>query len=286
MKKILNVLSLFDGMSCGQLALNRIGVKYGTYYASEVDRYAIKVTQENYPNTKQLGSVCSVKAKDLPKIDLLIGGSPCQGFSRIGKNLGFSDERSQLFFEYVRLLKEIKPKYFLLENVIMKQVYIDVITKNLKVEPLRINSRLVSAQNRPRLYWTNIPQEKITQLEINPLDIFSGKGFPSSSTRDRFFTKKEIFNCLTAVYYKGIRGASRPAISTEEGFLDDNRSAHRMLTPEECEKLQTVSEGYTRFVSKTQRYKMLGNGWTIDVIAHIFKNLNTSSTRSGGNNNE
>ena len=153
----MNVLSLFDGMSCGQIALNKLGIKYDNYFASEIDKYAIQVTQKNYPNTKQIGSVVDVKGEDLPNIDLLIGGSPCQGFSFAGKQLNFDDPRSKLFFEFVRILEETKPKYFLLENVKMKKEYYDVITDILEVEPIEINSSLVSAQSRKRMYWTNIP---------------------------------------------------------------------------------------------------------------------------------
>lgn len=155
--KHINVLSLFDGMSCGQIALNRLGIKVDNYFASEIDKYAIQVTQKNYPDTKHIGDVTKVKAKDLPKIDLLIGGSPCQGFSFAGKQLNFKDPRSSLFFEYVRLLNECKPTYFLLENVKMKKEFQDTVTDYLDVEPILINSSLLTAQNRPRLYWTNIP---------------------------------------------------------------------------------------------------------------------------------
>src|SRR5574344_2500072 len=140
-----NILSLFDGMSCGQIALNRAGIEYDNYFASEIDKYAIKVTQHNYPNTIQIGDVTQVKGADLPKIDLLLGGSPCQGFSNAGKQLNFNDPRSKLFFEYVRLLRECNPKYFLLENVKMKKEFQDVITEHLGVEPIKINSALVSA---------------------------------------------------------------------------------------------------------------------------------------------
>jgi DNA (cytosine-5)-methyltransferase 3A len=139
----MNVLSLFDGMSCGQIALNKAGIKYDNYFASEIDKPAIKVTQHNYPNTIQLGSVIDVKAEDLPKIDLLIGGSPCQGFSFAGKKLNFDDPRSKLFFEFVRLKNELNPKYFLLENVKMKQEWQDVISENLGVKPIRINSKSI-----------------------------------------------------------------------------------------------------------------------------------------------
>ena len=142
--KTMNVLSLFDGMSCGQIALNQLGIKVDNYFASEIDVPAITVTNANYPNTHQLGDVTKVSAKDLPKIDLLIGGSPCQGFSFAGKQLNFDDERSVLFFEFVRLLKETKPKYFLLENVYMKKEWQDVISKELGVEPIEIYSNLIT----------------------------------------------------------------------------------------------------------------------------------------------
>ena len=157
----MNVLSLFDGMSCGQIALERAGIKVDNYFASEIDKYAIKVTQKNYPNTKHIGSVVDVKVSDLPKIDLLIGGSPCQGFSFAGKQLNFDDPRSKLFFEFVRLLKECKPKYFLLENVKMKKEQEDIITEYLGVKPIAINSELFSAQDRKRIYWTNLPLDKL-----------------------------------------------------------------------------------------------------------------------------
>jgi len=269
----MNVLSLFDGMSCGQIALNRLGVKYDKYFASEIDKYAIEITQKNYPNAIQLGSVVDVKGSDLPKIDLLIGGSPCQGFSLAGKQLNFEDPRSKLFFEYVRIMKETNPKYFMLENVLMKKEWVDVISEKMGVEPIEISSSLVVPQMRKRLYWTNIPVDELQQKEYNVYDYFDGPGFPSSCNTKRIFKKKQVFNTLTATYYKGIRGSGRPAVSTKEGFLDDDRSAHRMLTPIECERIQGVPENYTEGVSKTQRYKMLGNGWTVDVIEHLFKNL-------------
>src|SRR5690606_21904252 len=146
------------GMSCGQIALNKLGIPVNKYFASEIDEYAIKVTQANFPDTIQVGSVEFVTKEMLNnKIDLLIGGSPCQGFSFAGKQLNFEDERSKLFFEFVRLKNELKPKYFLLENVKMKKEYQDVITEHLGVEPIEINSNLLSAQNRKRIYWTNIP---------------------------------------------------------------------------------------------------------------------------------
>lgn len=270
----MNVLSLFDGMSCGQIALDKLGIKVDNYFASEIDKYAIQVAKKNYPNTKHIGSVTEVKGNDLPQIDLLIGGSPCQGFSFAGKQLNFEDERSKLFFDFVRLLKECKPKYFMLENVKMKKESQDVITKFLGVEPIEIVSSKLVPQIRRRLYWTNIPNiEQPNQVNYDVNDFFSGNGFPSSCGVDRVFKRKNVFSTITATYYKGIRGSGRPAVSTKEGFYDDDRKAHRILTPNECEALQTVPKNYTDCVSNTQRYKMLGNGWTVDVIAHIFKNL-------------
>ena len=269
----MNVLSLFDGMSCGQIALDKLGIKVNNYFSSEIDKFAIQVTQKNYPNTKQIGDVTKIKYSDNHKIDLMYGGSPCQSFSVAGDGSGF-DGSSKLFWEFVRVLKDVKPTYFLLENVIMKKEWEQVITDALGVKPIEIVSDKFVPQKRRRLYWTNIPNiEQPKQVDYDVNDFFEGNGFPSSCDIKRNFKKKSVFNTLTATYYKGIRGSSRPAVSTKEGFLDDDRDAHRMLTPNECEALQTVPENYTDCVSKTQRYKMLGNGWTVDVIAHIFKNI-------------
>lgn len=182
----MNVLSLFDGMSCGQIALNKAGIKYDNYFASEIDKDAIKVTQHNYPNTKQLGDICKINGSDLPQIDLLIGGSPCQSFSpAISSNTGF-DGKSKLFFEYVRLLKECKPKYFLLENVVMKKEWEDVITKHLGVQPIEINSELFSAQSRPRLYWTNIPIDKLPNNNLVLGDILE------SNVQEKYYYKESF----------------------------------------------------------------------------------------------
>ena len=156
----LNVLSLFDGMSCGQIALEKAKIKVNKYFASEIEKEAIKVTMKNYPNTLQVGSVLDVKASNLPKIDLLIGGSPCQSFSNAGRGAGF-DGKSGLFWEYVRILKEVKPTYFLLENVKMKKEWQDIISEALGVEPIEINSKFFVPQNRPRLYWTNVEVKNI-----------------------------------------------------------------------------------------------------------------------------
>ena len=260
----MNVLSLFDGMSCGQIALDRIGLPVTNYYASEVDKYAITIAKKNFPNTIHVGDVRDVKAEDLEPIDLLIGGSPCQGFSFAGKQLNFDDPRSQLFWEYVRLLKELKPKYFLLENVRMKQESMDVITEALGVEPIEINSALVSAQNRKRLYWTNIP-----------FDMPEDKGIVLDDILEDGFVDRNKSHCLDANYFKG--GNLKSYFEKNRRQLvftsTETNKKFRKLTPIECERLQTVPDNYTAGVSNTQRYKMLGNGWTVDIISQIFEGL-------------
>ena len=430
----MNVLSLFDGMSCGQQALERAGFIVDNYYASEIDKYAIKVTMANYPNTKQLGSVVNVDGYSLPKIDLLIGGSPCQSFSFAGKRKGMStkDEQeiltlehylqlksegyefegqSYLFWEYMRLLNEVKPKYFLLENVMMGEKWEKVLSKAIGVNPIEINSALVSAQNRRRLYWTNIgmkesglfgdlssiieqPKDKgillkdILESEVDEKYFVSNKMIDKIkryNNADKCLNTNDKALCLAAGYYKqgrdnqyanqrlnetiekhkdnlepgtlidsynklihkdksitistrvnasnqthivhntmprsstsgkgGTGPLSRTDVKTycldtgttnaveiigsdfrydegfrwrengksptlclgsENGLLGNalakiNNSRIRRLTPTECERLQTVADNYTNNVSDSQRYKMLGNGWTVDVIAHIFK---------------
>ena len=279
----MNVLSLFDGMSCGQIALDRLGIKVDNYLASEIDKYAIQVTQKNYPNTIQLASVTDIKGSELPNIDLLIGGSPCQSFStmglyreKLGDEIGF-EGKSGLFWEFVRVLKETKPKYFLLENVLMKKEWQEIISKTLGVQPIKINSALVSHQRRNRLYWTNIPNvEQPKDLDLDFRNIIEGvvddKYYLTKRAVERVREKqgfdlvKEKAKCLFATYYKNNSNSREGQIVETDGRL-------RRLTPNECEVLQTVPLDYTEGVSDTQRYKMLGNGWTVDVIAHIFKNL-------------
>jgi DNA (cytosine-5)-methyltransferase 3A len=425
----MNVLSLFDGMSCGQIALDQLDINVDNYYAAEIDKWAMQVAKKNYPNMKHLGDVTELKGDDLPKIDLLIGGSPCQGFSFAGKQLNFDDPRSALFFEFVRLLKETKPTYFLLENVRMKQEFQDVISDHLGVKPIMINSALMSAQNRVRLYWTNIPN--VTQPEDKGIvlkDVLEGGVSVKGAAKRNQVTKRGIeaqlnirkddkSNCVvaswphklngcveyrpcelkefnkdstchhaaTATDIKGNESIKRvyadsgksPTITTmggghrepkvlcgrivgrkinpETGKRDDynpdikavqrleprldekcgtlttvqkdnvliikeatkkgyteiqdgdcfdatfptsktrrgrnmkdksncltaanyeymryEHPTYRKLTPLECERLQTVPDDYTACVSNTQRYKMLGNGWTVDVIKHIFKGM-------------
>ncbi len=464
----MNVLSLFDGMSCGLIALDRLGIKVGTYYASEIDKYAIQVSQANYPEIVQVGDITKLDLSTLPQIDLVMGGSPCQGFSFAGKQLAFDDPRSALFFEFVKCVEELNPKYFLLENVKMKKEYLDIISEYMGVEPIFINSSLVSAQSRQRYYWTNIPNvEQPEERGIVLRDILEDQ--PSENPvkhteRNRRHLKQldEKSLCMTATMYKGAGNngmtlvpqrldkmttkdgkaycvtatydAARPKnsmdrkqrtmIPLEDGqelpsgteyIYDENNKSHkpqkihdipkdvlkdnerqrrvyskegksptllarsdspkvmksdkpqhigtavdvnghdhmkrvyspngnsptvntcqggnrepkvvvgayrarsvdengkrvawkdvkpkqmlelrkdeksnlvtsvqkdnvltqdevywRKLTPLECERLQTVPDNYTNHVSNTQRYKMLGNGWTIEVIAHILKNM-------------
>tara|TARA_R100000808_G_C2155259_1_gene167265 strand:- start:2073 stop:3362 length:1290 start_codon:yes stop_codon:yes gene_type:complete len=426
----MNVLSLFDGMSCGRIALNRLGIKVDNYYSSEIDKYAMKVSEANYPDIIQIGDVTKINYDELPQIDLIMGGSPCQGFSFAGKQLAFDDPRSALFFCFWRAVKHLKPKYFLLENVRMKKEYLDVISEYMGVEPIMINSALVSAQNRVRYYWTNIPgieqpeqrgivlrdilenntsdeylagenlqknykggnqlnpnyksqantihdtggksgticagthgyangyietHDKPKKIHDIPRDIlkdnerqrrvygengksptllarsdspkvmksdkplhigtavdikghdqikrvYSPDGKSSTLTtcggghrepkvlagafRGRYeddgtikqklelrqggktnsltTVQKDKSNCLTAANYDYMR---------YEHSDQEQEVYWRKLTPVECERLQTVSDNYTNHVSNTQRYKMLGNGWTIEVIAHILKNM-------------
>jgi DNA (cytosine-5)-methyltransferase 3A len=403
----MNVLSLFDGMSCGQQALDRLEIKVDNYFASEIDKYAIQVTMANYPNTKQLGSVVNVDGYSLPKIDLLLGGSPCQSFSFAGKRKGMATKceteiltlehylqlkqegfefegQSYLFWEYMRLLNECKPTYFLLENVEMGEKWEKVLSKAIGVNGIHINSALVSAQNRRRIYWTNIgmqpsglfgdlesiieqPKDKgillkdilesevdekyflsekairsiilnednlqksnIDPLKSNPLQspghacgVYKGASYivhntmPRSSTTGKGGTGplsrtdgktycldtgntnaieiREVEIVLTSkdkrlkqtidvnnlvygevkaldVYNQSIHNrypTLKDPKHNDRALFDGSRI--RRLTPIECERLQTVADNYTNHVSDSQRYKMLGNGWTIDVIAHILK---------------
>ena len=406
----MNVLSLFDGMSCGRIALERCGFKVDNYFASEIDKHAIKVAKANYPDTVHLGDVTKVQTGDnklevttgnvteYVGIDLLIGGSPCQGFSFAGGQLAFDDPRSKLFFEYVRLLEELKPRYFLLENVPMKQEFQDIITKMLGVKPVRINSNLVSAQNRDRLYWTNIPVKSLPENKrIYLKDILQSvedigeehyhsmksvaymergndkwgqagsrraDGYEQTPETEKSFTlTANMHKGVPYNYFKETRQMSfgfddpetksglimagqadlkghdynrrvyhpdgkAPTLAAASGGnlepkvmagrivnrrlddkgirRDDDKSIEftqkvetrtddksnclttvekdnvvvneselrwRKLTPLECERLQTVPDNYTNHVSNTQRYRMLGNGWTIDVICHLLKGM-------------
>ena len=373
----MNVLSLFDGMSCGQIALNKAGVKYDTYFASEIDKYAIKVAQKNYPNTEQLGDVREIQGTYFTHhlvskpIDLLMGGSPCQGFSFAGKQLNFNDPRSKLFFEFIRIRDEVKPKYVLLENVRMSKSSQDIISAWLGFQPQAINSSTVSAQNRHRLYWFGKrvlrepkPSGDTYGYDAIPIPPMEDKGIvlqdilENGIANDVMTNKEGKSHCITARYngavwwnsiqrkqrtmvqvgeadnIKGFDSIKRiyspsgksPTLTTMQGghrepkvaigrivnrrldehgirkdnqlelpftkqlvVSDGNKSnclttftkdnvlvdgmQWRKLTPIECERLQTVPDNYTNHVSNSQRYKMLGNGWTVDVITHIMKGI-------------
>lgn len=423
----MKVLSLFDGMSCTQIALKNLGIKVDTYYASEIDKYGIQIAKKNFPDTVHLGDVKDIKGKDLPEIDLIVAGSPCQGFSFAGKQLAFDDPRSALFFEFVRILKEVKPKYFLLENVRMKKEFQAVISEQISsiypecsnnglfgIEPILINSALLSAQNRNRLYWTNIPNieqpEDVGLVLRDVLETCGSHGLDKMTTKDgkafvltasyqgavawnsierkqrtmipTYNTPKQVgtaadlkgYDIIKRVYsengksptlttmggghrepkvavtsYREVRtkeakeerkrirketgkdhtpfrakelvpredgkvGTLTPSLNkdhtisvkggairgryNDEGktnqHLEVRKDAKsnaittvqkdsiavkeeeltwRKLTPLECERLQTVPDNYTDGVSNTQRYKMLGNGFTVRVIEHILKNM-------------
>lgn len=369
---IKTVLSLFDGMSCGHIALNKIGIYPEMYYASEIDKYAIQITQKNYPNTIQLGDVNNYELWELipdfswDKIDLLIGGSPCQDLSIAKQDRkGLEGRRSGLFWRYVEILKKAKPKYFLLENVAsMRNADRDIISEILGVEPILINSALLSAQQRKRYYWTNLPfitqpnDKGILLQDVIETNYFESNDYKNQYAFDGVRSLQDKSRTLCANMYKGIRSMgmtsvaipcalrTRPnkpipgverkkvlelkkngkansltsvqsdsmvafnkpdrigniggsnaqgnrvysvygksvALSANGGGLGAKTGLYRInipdgdyyirkLTPLECERLQTVPEGYTEGVSNTQRYKMLGNGWTVDVIAHIFKSI-------------
>ena len=319
-KDRLTVFSAFDGISCGKEALERAGIKVNTYYASEVNETSIAISQYNHPEIIQLGDVTKIDTDKLPQIDLLIGGSPCQNFSFSGtgkgavtvegieitsleqymelKEQGFQFEgQSYLFWEYVRILKDIKPKYFLLENVKMAEKWKNVITKTLGVKPIMINSNLLSAQNRPRLYWTNIPgvsepkdkglfikdvlDDEYTEKEVlsqkiidryQPIENSSyaiGTTKPEFRTigqRDYVFGDDNKMGCLTATDYK------QPKQVLHNGVL-------RKISPIEAERFQTLTDNYTQYgkfgdeikpISNTKRFEVIGNGWTVDIISWIL----------------
>lgn len=291
----MNVLSLFDGISCGQLALKRAGIKVNNYYASEIDKYAIKITKKNFPNTIHIGDVQNVKKLDT-KIDLLIGGSPCQGFSLAGKQLNFEDPRSKLFFEFIKILKREKPKHFLLENVKMRGEVRDKISEIIGVEPILINSKDFSPQSRNRYYWTNIPLVELKTKDIKLQDIL-----------EEGFADRDKAHCIDASYYKGgnlksyfgkgrrqlvFKGpvSDKPTKDSQLIYESENKKLYmtpqsqslrytkdiyRKLTPIEAERCQTLPDNYTQCegASNTQRYKTIGNGWTVEVIRQLFLGL-------------
>lgn len=320
-RRAMNILSLFDGMSCGQIALNRLGIKYDNYYACEIDKYAIQVTQHNYPNTIQLGDVTKWKEWDIDwsSISLVTAGFPCQTWSVAGKQLGDRDERGMLFWTMLdimtNVLKHNRNAKFLIENVKMKQEFEQYITFHTervlgKVHKYLINSSLVSAQNRQRYYWTNIPNVTVPEdkkiflkdiIDCGQVDrdkshcldanYFKGGNLKSYFEKHR---RQLVFNDVSYIPFN-YSSSGRGNGKVEGRFTDGNKALTltatgysnraltgvcdvsnlkwRKLTPEECEKLQTVPVGYTSVVSNSQRYRMLGNGWTIDVITHILKSI-------------
>lgn len=291
--KIKNVLSVFDGCSCGQEALVRSGISYEKYYSSEINEQSIKITMKNYPKTIQLGDVKEIDYSKLDKINLLMGGSPCTNLSIAGKRNGLLTKdnlliksyydyvdlkskkyefegQSYLFWEFIRAHNELNPDYFLLENVRMKKEWEKVFTDNLKVEPILINSSLLSAQNRERLYWTNIPNiKKPKDKNIKFSDIIPGVkgagkrgvGYKGNYNKVLTIRKDNKSNCLVTQPYM------------TNCYVTPNGD-YKMITPEEAELLQTMRVGYTSGVPKTYRYEMIGNGWTIDVISYILNHIN------------
>lgn len=323
MKNKINVLSLFDGISCGQVALRMSNIPIENYYASEIDKHAIKVTNNNFPNTKQLGNVNSLITDGLPKIDLLMGGSPCTNFSFAGKQNGMITKdkieitsleqyidlkskgyefegQSYLFWEYIRILREVKPKYFLLENVVMKKEYQDVISECLGVEPVKLNSKLTSAQNRVRLYWANFPITEPKDKEINLSDIIDNSYSNPAAIRGRRLNKATILgrrinekgkredynkkipitqclevrasnrnksNCLTTVAKDTV--LTPMDIGRHVGAYENNLPYRNYTKVERC-RLMNLPDNYCDVISMNQTVKATGNGWEVGMISHIF----------------
>ena len=314
----MNVLSLFDGISCGMIALDKLGINVNNYFASEIDENAIKISKANYPNIKHIGDVTKItkdNIKNMPKIDLILGGSPCQGFSNNGKGLNFNDPRSKLFFDFVNILnwvREVNNKNvkFLLENVKMKKEWEDIITQYVKVKPIEINSKLLTAQNRPRLYWSNIDNidipkdagiELINILDKNvKFDFINHEGLKicksisensrnliyrvdnevriKQATKQGYIVANEgdginlSFPCSLSRRGRVIKGKSN-CLDTSCNICVYIDNSIRRFTINELEKLQGLPIGYTNHVSDRSRIKAIGNGWTIDVIEHILRNL-------------
>ena len=260
----IKVCSLFDGCSGTQMALKNLGVEVDQYFSSEIDKYAMQVTQKNFPETIQLGDITDIKGKDLPEIDLIVGGSPCQGFSFAGKQKAFKDERSALFFEFIRLLKEIKPKYFLLENVVMKKEFQQVITDEVSkiypqssngslfgIEPIMINSAKLSAQNRKRLYWTNIPNvEQPEDLGIVLKDVLE----------DNFLADRDKSYCIDANYYKGGNPKNYFEKSRRQLVFDnEGKPKHKAVKNTERNLRHTKMPGQKSLTLTATMYKGAGN---------------------------
>mgnify|MGYP006423338995 CR=1 FL=1 len=299
-----NVLSLFDGISCANVALKKLNIQPANYFASEIDKFAIKCAQANHSEIIQLGNVEGVGKELLSEynIDLLIGGSPCQSFSFAGKQLNFDDPRGKLFFQFVRILKEIKPTYFLLENVKMKKEYENIISYHLGVEAIEINSNLLSAQTRKRLYWTNIPnvkQPKDKNIKLtdileprekfnNSINLnrcgrrarrFDENGVQKSSKNFPLYKFYEVtdVNKMHTITKNERESMVTPLPAGKYEINEENKKLLSTLTPTECEKLQTLPEGYTSNLSKSKRRDKLGDAFTVDVISHILSNVKLSN---------
>lgn len=273
----MNVLSLFDGKSCGRIALEQAGIPVNRYSASEIDPYAIKVSQANYPDIHQLGDVKNVTASSIGHaVDLLLGGSPCQDFSSAGKRKGFDGDRGQLFWEFKRLLDETQPQYFLLENVRMKQEDQDVITTALGVKPVLINSNLFVPQNRERLYWTNIPIAALpTQRDCDLPDLLDKERewMELLPWTQRSWAGQKKVDALRTVTDKEAFTLTTNTTHPKNHYLNAQRTMMSRLMPHEAERLQGLPEGYTDHVSRSRRHHMIGNGWTIPVIKHILEGI-------------
>jgi DNA-cytosine methyltransferase len=292
---LIKAISLFDGMSCLQIASERTGIKIDKYYASEIEPPAMKITQKNYPNTIQIGDITKLTSEELlglGEIGLLGGGSPCQNLSQIvindsNHNQGLKGEKSKLFFEYVRVKEIVKPKYFLYENVAsMKDQDRDIITEKLGVEPILIDSNLVSAQDRERYYWTNIPnvtQPKDRGIKLGDiLESEVDEKYYYNLPYDFYGEDKKVMARLHLYNYEMLQRVYNPEFKAptltvckgghkQKKVMQNGRI--RKMTPLEYERLQTVPEGYTEGVAEGHRYNMLGNGWTVDVISHILSHI-------------
>lgn len=294
----MNVLSLFDGMSCGQIALRELGIIPSAYYASEIKNHAIKVTKKNFPKTIHIGDVRNVLYEKgflhteigkykVGKIDLLIGGSPCQDLSIMNKNqTGLHGDKSSLFWEYARLMNDVNPTYFLLENVgSMQKEDSILITKELGVDGVRINSSLVSAQQRDRVYWTNIKGngsnlfgEQVIQQPNDRRILFKDILESGFVDRDKALAllarhylaapkdDKKIKRYLLTRYKKSF-------VNVKWSNKDMTDDSVQMLTQIEMERLQTVPEGYTKCLTHREASNVLGDGWTIEVIKHILSHM-------------
>jgi site-specific DNA-cytosine methylase len=299
----MNVLSLFDGMSCGRIALEKLGIKVDNYYASEIKPHAIEVAKHNYPDIQHLGDVRTVldKIPDISKIDLVIGGSPCQDFSQANRvRDGLEGEKSGLFYEFLKIVnavKEANPNmYFLLENVKMKEEHKKLVSEFMGVEPININSKVISGQLRNRFYWTNIPRFEFPEDRDIALSSLLTNGW-TDRTKSRallesdsrplttpvkmfhryystgfttlIFKSEEHYNACRNHYESNHKGKKGTEITESDPVYD----GVRYLNKEELERLQTVPGGYTSILSRNDAACLLGDGWTVDVVSHIFKGL-------------